>query len=353
MPLQIIRQDITKMNVDAIVNTTNETMTGFSGVDFAVHKAAGPELQKVCRELAPLGLGSAEITPAFNLPCRFIIHTSGPTWQGGLRGESIILKSCYTESLKLAAEKGLETVAFPLISSGNYGFPKDKVLKFAVETIKEFLYEYELTVYLCVFDRTSYEFSKDLFDDIRDYLGEDKTKEESTFIRNAPCFSRYESEVLPEAECFECSVCAPDLRVGAAVPSVKRSIHSSARDKTLEEYMKSMDKSFAYKLFDLIDERGMTDVECYKKANIDKKTFSKIKCNPQNYKPSKQTAVAFAIALELDLDETLDLLSSAGLTLSRSFTFDKIIRYFLQKGIYDVFEINEALFEFDQVLLGC
>ena len=128
---------------------------------------------------------------------------------------------------------------------------------------------------------------------------------------------------------------------------------TSAANKSLDEYMRDMDKSFAFKLFDLIDERGMTDVECYKKANIDKKTFSKIKCNPDKYRPSKQTAVAFAIALKLNLDETQDLLSSAGLTLSRSFTFDKIIRYFIQKEVYDIFEINEALFEFDQVLLGC
>ena len=146
--------------------------------------------------------------------------------------------------------------------------------------------------------------------------------------------------------CEECFDAAPKMMT----PS--KAEKSSIAGKSLHEYMKAMDKSFAYKLFDLIDERGMTDVECYKKANIDKKTFSKIKCNPQTYKPSKQTAVAFAIALRLDLEETQDLLASAGLTLSKSFVFDKIIRYFIQKEIYDIFEINEALFEFDQVLLG-
>ena len=160
MPLQIIRQDITKMNVDAIVNTTNEEMVGYSGVDFAVHESAGPELDKECAKIAPLGLGTAKITKGYNLDAKYIIHTSGPIWRGGLVGESIILKSCYLESLKLAIENGCNSVAFPLISSGVYGYPKDQVLKFAVQVITEFLFEHELMVYLCVFDRTSYEFSQ-------------------------------------------------------------------------------------------------------------------------------------------------------------------------------------------------
>lgn len=332
------------MRVDAIVNTTNEKMIGYSGVDLAVHTAAGPELDMFCRSLPPLGLGKAVITPAYKLDARYIIHTSGPVWYGGLKGESIILKSCYLESLKLAVENGCESVAFPLISSGAYGYPKDQVLKFAIQVITEFLFDHELTVYLCVYDRTSYEFSKELFDDIQDFINE-------TPHVNAPVhpekFRRAAIAVekeLAESSCY--SIGAP---IAAAVPDTC----SSVSDKTLEEYMKSLDKSFAYKLFDLIDESGMTDVECYKKANVDKKTFSKIKCNPQTYKPSKQTAVAFAIALQLNLDQTQDLLASAGLTLSRSFTFDKIIRYFIQKEIYDIFVINEALFEFDQILLGC
>ena len=347
MPLQIIRQDITKMRVDAIVNTTNEEMVGYSGVDLAVHEGAGPLLDAECAKIAPLGLGTAKITKGYNLDAKYIIHTSGPVWHGGLVGESIILKSCYIESLKLAVANGCSSVAFPLISSGTYGYPKDQVLKFAIQVITEFLFDHELMVYICVFDRTSYEFSKKLFAEIREIIDDDYVEDcEDKEFADVRAF---EATVFAEEMCRdqECS----DAALKMMAPCKAKT--SSVAGQSLHEYMKAMDKSFAYKLFDLIDERGMTDVECYKKANVDKKTFSKIKCNPQTYKPSKQTAVAFAIALKLDLDETQDLLASAGLTLSRSFTFDKIIRYFIQKEVYDIFEINEALFEFDQVLLGC
>ena len=340
MPLQIIRQDITKMKVDAIVNTTNEEMVGYSGVDFAVHEGAGPELDKECEKIAPLGLGTAKITSGYNLDAKYIIHTSGPIWRGGLDGESIILKSCYLESLKLAVEHGCTSLAFPLISSGVYGYPKDQVLKFAIQVITEFLFDHELTVYLCVFDRTSYEFSQKLFAEINEFIDDE-------YVDSDCDGSIDEIHTIKNFLVIEERMESP--KMSAPMPIS----YGRVKNKSLQEYMKSMDKSFAYKLFDLIDERGMTDVECYKKANVDKKTFSKIKCNPDTYRPSKQTAVAFAIALRLNLDETQELLASAGLTLSRSFTFDKIIRYFLQKEIYDIFEINEALFEFDQVLLGC
>lgn len=345
MPLQIIRQDITKMKVDAIVNTTNEEMVGYSGVDLAVHEGAGPLLDFECAQIAPLGLGMAKITKGYNLPAKMIIHTSGPVWQGGLVGESVILESCYIESLKLAVANDCHSVAFPLISSGIYGYPKDQVLKFAIQVITEFLFDHELMVYICVFDRTSYEFSKRLFDEIQEVIDDDYVEEleESSYAE----LEDFEAAILSE-------VTIQRDRIDSAPKTVApcQAECSSVAGKSLHEYMKAMDKSFAYKLFDLIDERGMTDVECYKRANVDKKTFSKIKCNPQTYKPSKQTAVAFAIALKLDLEETQDLLASAGLTLSRAFVFDKIIRYFIQKGVYDIFEINEALFEFDQVLLG-
>ena len=341
MPLQIIRQDITKMQVDAIVNTTNKDMVGYSGVDLAVHRGAGPLLDLECARLAPLGLGTAKITRGYNLDAKYIIHTSGPIWQGGIVGESIILKSCYMESLKLAVENGCDSVAFPLISSGTYGYPKDQVLKFAIQVITEFLFDHELMVYLCVFDKKSYEFSKKLFAEISEFIGDEYAEE---------C-----EEDFPE-ECGFC-ICEGGDFDSFAEPVYREmapcGASFGAESNSLHDYMKAMDKSFACKLFDLIDERAMTDVECYKKANVDKKTFSKIKCNPATYRPSKHTAVAFAIALKLNIDETQDLLASAGLTLSESFVFDKIIRYFIQKEVYDIFEINEALFEFDQVLLGC
>ena len=342
MPLQIIRQDITKMRVDAIVNTTNEEMIGYSGVDLAIHTIAGAELDAECAKLAPLGLGQAKLSGAYDLPCKYVIHTSGPVWRGGLLGESIILRSCYIESLKLAVKSGCHSVAFPLISSGVYGYPKDQVLKFAIQTITEFLFDHELTVYLCVFDKESYSFSQKLFSDIQEFINDEYVDE-----HDEDFYENFDDSIdeMPMAKCIQAPMCAD-----AMMPRKRET--SSAAGKSLREYMKQMDRSFQEMLFDLIDESGMTDVECYKKANVDKRTFSKIKSN-KDYKPSKQTVIAFAISLQLDMDTTQELLATAGFTLSRSKVFDKIIRYFIHNGNYDIFEINEALFEFDQVLLGC
>ena len=341
MPLQIIRQDITKMRVDAIVNTTNEEMIGYSGVDLAIHTIAGAELDAECAKLAPLGLGQAKISGAYGLPCKYVIHTSGPVWRGGLVGESIILRSCYIESLKLAVKSGCRSIAFPLISSGVYGYPKDQVLKFAIQTITEFLFDHELTVYLCVFDKESYSFSQKLFSDIQEFINDEYVDE-----HDEDFYEAFDGSIdeIPMAKCIQAPMCAD-----AMMPRKRET--SSAAGKSLREYMKQMDRSFQEMLFDLIDESGMTDVECYKKANVDKRTFSKIKSN-KDYKPSKQTVIAFAISLQLDMDTTQELLATAGFTLSRSKVFDKIIRYFIHNGNYDIFEINEALFEFDQPLLG-
>ncbi len=339
MPLQIIRQDITKMRVDAIVNTTNEEMIGYSGVDLAVHTIAGAELDEECERIAPLGLGQAKITGAYKLPCKYVIHTSGPIWRGGLHGESIILRSCYVEALKLAVANKCRSVAFPLISAGVYQYPKDKVLKFAIQTITEFLFDNELTVYICVFDRESYTFSQKLFNDIQEFIDDEYVDEHDEDF--------YEEYDESTGECLLmeklCDVLPPSVADEEEL--------NSAKGLSLRDYINEIDKSFQEMLFDLIDKSGMTDVECYKKANVDKRTFSKIKSN-KDYRPSKQTVIAFAISLQLDLEETQALLATVGFTLSRSNVFDKIIRYFIHNENYNIFEINEALFEFDQILLG-
>ena len=343
MPLQIIRQDITAMHVDAIVNTTNEKMIPYSGIDLAVHQRGGVALDAECAALAPLGLGEAKITGGHGLDCRYVIHTSGPVWQGGLMGESVILRSCYMESLKLAAAHGAQTVAVPLISAGAYGYPKDQVLKFASATIGEFLDTHEMTVYLCVFDRASYTFSRELYREICDFI----EKPPITECADMLSVCREEAIVPPQAERRR----KGNEACASALPPLG-SYMNSAAGKALPDYLRERDKGFREMLFDLIDESGMSDVECYKRANVDKRTFSKIK-GQKDYRPSKQTALAFAIALRLDLDATQELLATLGLTLSKSLVFDKIIRYFIHNERYDILEINEALFEFDQVLLGC
>ena len=341
MPLQIIRQDITKMKVDAIVNTTNEEMIGYSGVDLAVHTMAGPELDEECSKIAPLFLGQAKITKAYNLPSKYVIHTSGPVWRGGNYGESDILRSCYEESLKLAVENKCKSIAFPLISSGVYQYPKDQVLKFAIHIITEFLFDHELKVYLCVFDKESYSFSQKLFNDIQEFIDDEYVDEHDEDYYD-DLGGALAEEPLMLCKC--CEALPPIEADEAEQPDID--------GLSLKDYIEQMDKSFQEMLFDLIDESGMTDVECYKKANVDKRTFSKIKSN-KDYRPSKQTVIAFAISLQLNMDETQALLATVGFTLSRSNVFDKIIRYFIHNKNYDIFEINQALFEFDQVLLGC
>ena len=338
MPIEIVRHDITQMQVDAIVNAANESLLGGGGVDGAIHRAAGPELLAECQTLHGCRTGDAKITKGYALPCRYVIHTVGPVWRDGSRGEESLLRSCYEKSLSLAREHGCLSVAFPLISSGAYGYPKDQVLKFAVQTITEFLLENELMVYICVYDRKSYSFSQKLFNDIRDFIDDEYAEE-----HDEDFYDRYDDYSVERAI----------SRLAAPPPKMvaKEICCNSAVGKSLKDYMNQMDRSFQEMLFALIDESGMTDVECYKKANVDKRIFSKIKSN-KAYRPSKQTAVAFAISLQLDLDTTQELLATVGMTLSRSNVFDKIIRYFIHNKNYNIFEINEALFEFDQTLLG-
>lgn len=331
MPLEIVRNDITKMAVDAIVNAANETLLGGGGVDGCIHRAAGPELLRECKTLGGCRTGEARITKAYRLPCRYVIHTVGPVWNGGGHGEREQLISCYRTSLALARAKGCETVAFPLISSGIFGYPRDRALRVAVETISEFLMENDMTVYIVVFDRTAYQIGSRLFADIAAYIDDHYVDGHTEPRRERLRRSR------PAQRRLTCEEAAP--------------LAAREAGGSLDEWLCGLDAGFSETLLRLIDRTGKKDSEIYKKANIDRRLFSKIRSDPA-YQPSKTTAVAFAIALELDLEETRDFLARAGFALSRSSRFDVIIEYFIRQGNYDVFAINEALFAFDQSLLG-
>ena len=330
MPLEIVRNDITKMTVDAIVNAANESLLGGGGVDGAIHYAAGPELLSECKTLGGCKTGKAKITGGYNLPTKYVIHTVGPIYEDGKHGEKALLESCYRESLALAKEHNCETVAFPLISSGVYGYPKDQALKVAIDVISDFLLDNEMKVYIVIFDKAAYKISEKLFSDIAEYIDDNYVDEHTNYRRESMRLNMPMQSIMAVDKC-ECK--------------------AMATDDDLDEIIKRIDESFSQMLLRKIDEKGMTDAECYKKANIDRKLFSKIRSDV-HYKPSKPTAIAFAISLELSLDETEDMLKKAGFALSHSNKFDIIIEYFISKGNYNIFEINEALFAFDQSLLG-
>ena len=347
MPLQIVRNDITKMKVDAIVNAANESMLGGGGVDGCIHRAAGPELLAECETLHGCKTGSAKITKGYRLPCKYVIHAVGPRWSDGRHGERELLISCYRTSLMIAKEYGCESVAFPLISSGIFGYPKEQALKVAIDTISSFLLENEMTVYIVIFDRKAYQISGKLFADIAAYI-DDRYVDEHTDSRSER-LRRMSAFRMEEPMSCESSVCDEDA-IEQLIPPVSAAV-APKKAATLDDALGQIDESFSEMLLRKIDERGMTDSQCYKKANIDRKLFSKIRSD-KLYKPSKPTAIAFAIALELSLDETRDMLMKAGFALSHSNKFDIIIEFFISMGNYNVFEINEALFAFDQSLLG-
>ena len=330
MPFQIIRNDITKVKADAIVNTANPKPRIGRGTDSAIYAAAGEEQllaeRKKIGEIAP---GQAVSTDAFNLDAKYIIHTVGPAWVDGNNGERDILHSCYEKSLASAAELKCKSIAFPLIASGVYGFPKDEALNIALAEIGKFLLTHEMKVILVVFDRKALELSEQLVGGIEQYIDE-----HSAHLLH--------EMAAPAAELEEDAADEMLPPIGA-LPDIS--------GKSLDEVLGGAGETFQQRLFKLIDASGMDDVTVYKKANIDRKVFSRIRCKA-DYKPKKKTAVAFAVALELDLPTTLDLLSRAEIAFSPSSRFDLIVTYFITNKIYDIYEINATLFKYGQPILG-
>lgn len=328
MPFKIVRNDITKMKVDAIVNAANSALQQGGGVCGAIFAAAGADkLQEACNQIGSCATGQAVITPGFDLPAQYIIHTVGPVWQGGICGEPARLRECYLNSLQLACQHKCQSIAFPLISSGVYGYPKGQALKIATAAITEFLLKHDMDVYVVVFDQQALSVSDKLFADVKRYIDDHYVEEaEAKFKRSRNMIVQEREEALY----------SPILAEPGA---------------SLEKILERRDESFTQMLLRLIDEKGFTDVQTYKRANIDRRLFSKIRSD-EDYNPSKRTAIALAVGLELGLDQTLDLLGKAGYTLSHSSKFDLIIEYLITQEVYNIMEINEVLFGFDQNLLG-
>jgi len=353
MPFELIRADLTLLDVDAVVNAANSRLQAGGGVCGAIFaKADSARLQAACSKLAPCPTGCAVITPSFGLKAPYVIHAVGPVWQDGSHGEANLLRSAYMNSLDTAQTYSLHSVAFPLISSGIYGFPKRQALSIAVSAIGDWLMENEadMQVYLALFDKTAFELGSALHQRIRAFIDE-RYVEDHTFARRLSPMEFSASFNAPPSEpdiCFDSADCAGESDFYAAAPSCPPSF--SAR-RSLEDVISQAGESFSQMLFRLIDERGMTDPEVYKRANLDRKLFSKIRSNPQ-YQPSKGTVLALCISLQLNLDQTADLLRRAGYALSPSSKSDLIIEYFISEQLYNIHEVNETLFEFDQKPLG-
>lgn len=371
MPFQIIRNDITKVKADAIVNTANPLPRIGKGTDSAVYAAAGEkELLREREKIGAIAPGEAVCTDAFALPAKYIIHTVGPAWTDGKHGEFEILRSCYRKSLRLADQLGCKSIAFPLIATGVYGFPKDRALETALSAIREYLEDSELDVTLVVFDRNSYQMASGLTERIEAYIHENyvsaQTEEEYGGPAEALHDSRRRRERRERELCYgnaypaELSDSAESSLAPMAEPAewgyeeepaeapVQRARAAAPKKKaSLEEIVSHLGESFQARLFRMIDERGMSDPEVYKRANVDRKNFSKIRCR-KNYTPQKRTIVALAIAMRLNLDDTRDLLASAGMLLTNNDKTDLIVTFCIENGIYDIFEVNALLFRFDE-----
>ena len=355
MPFEIIRGDITEIGADAIVNTANPNPVIGSGVDAGIHKKAGPKLLEARKKIGPIAAGQAAVTPAFNLDAKFVIHAVGPVWEDGAHGEEALLRQCYDNALALAAKKRCKSVAFPLLSAGNYGFPKAVALQIAVNAFSAFLMDHEMWIILVVFDRAAFALSEKLFQSVQSYIDEhyiqQKLREEYAVADSSDIYRtirerrqrrRADTQVF-QSEAFDEETDKLMAPVAASMPATMPT--------SLDDMLQKTDAGFSETLLKLIDRTGKKDAEIYKKANIDRKLFSKIRSNPA-YKPSKATALAFAVALELDLDETRDFIGRAGYALSHSSKFDIIVEFFILQKNYNVMELNETLFAFDQPLIG-
>ncbi len=339
MALQIVRSDIKIMDVDAIVNPANPLPEYGAGIDAAVYKAAGEkELLEARSKIGEVVPGQAFVTDGFKLPAKYIIHAVGAPWQGGALHEEDTLRACYRQVFKLALKRGVESLAIPLLGSGSYGFPKGIALRIALSEIYAFLGGADMSIFLVVFDKKSYLLSAELYGDIDAYISENYVED----ILEAEYGD--ERSLGPRVR-YEMAECCMALMEDLAEPEI------GDKPRSLDEVVKNLDKTFMELVYMFADRRGITDAEVQRRANIDRKAYSKLKCGTTK-NPSKSTALALAVALEPNIDETNALLSRAGLALSPCSKGDLIVQYFIEREAYDIYQINVALFEHGEKLLG-
>ena len=345
MPFLMIRNDITKVTADAIVNPANRNLLQGSGTSRAIYQAAGEqELTAACEAIGYCEPGRAVCTPAFGLPAKYIFHAVCPAWQGGGFGEAEQLAGAYHSALELAAEYHCESVAFPLLSSGNYGYPKEQAFRIAVDTITQYVMEHDLTVYLVLYDQHSLAVSRKLFASVEEYIDDHYVAQNDESYQ----FDRRRRESAERRRWRLGEEAAPMLETAAAPPPPAAAPRTA---RSLESLMDNLGESFTTRLLRLIDERGLKDSTVYKQSNISRQHFSKIQCN-RDYNPKKKTVLAFAVGLHLSEDETIDLLKSAGYAFSDGSKRDWIVRYCLEHKIYNINQVNTLLFEYDQEQLG-
>ena len=337
MPFSIVRNDIALVHADVLVNAANERLAAGGGVCGAIFEGAGASrMAAACAQIGRCPTGSAVTTPGFDLPCRWVVHAVGPIWRGGTHGERELLRSCYRSVFAEVARLGATSVAFPLISAGIFGYPVREALDVARAETSAFLDDHpDVEVTLVVFTRDVVAQGVALLGELREYV-------DDAYVENSPHLYDRSAELreLCAPEAYPTAAPAPAPAAGGPVPPDE-----------LAERLMHLDASFSEALLALIDERGLTDAQVYRRANLSRQLFSKIRSKP-DYRPSKPTAVALALALGLTLPQTQELLAHAGLTLSRSSKFDVIVEFYLARGVHDVMAVNEALFAFDQPLLG-
>lgn len=325
MPFQIVRNDITKMKVDAVINTANPNAMYGRGTDQAIYEAAGRDKLLAARQkIGTLQVGEAVVTPGFRLPAKYIIHNAGPVWEGGDRGEEEKLELCYENCLRLAAKKKFKSIAFPLISTGTYGFPKKIGLQTAIKVLSRFLLDSDMMIYLVVFDDESVQLSEMIFPDIPDFIQQDRDC--SHIPIEYPAQALFRSESLPMV-CEETAY------------------------RTLDDIVENRGKNLPETLMQFLIEKDLKNTDVYHNANISRKVFSKIITN-EKYHPKKKTVLALAIGMRLNLDETKDLLSRAGYALSPGNKFDLIVKYCIEIGEYNIVKINILLYEYGEETLG-